>query len=178
MDTASGASTLSAAFISHSFTDVAGTGKKKKKQGAYVPLELQDVWKRDCAKKAEYKRAREEKRRLAMLDLFPPSNSRAKGKGKAVAWAEDDHDRSDDYGHEGEEKKPLPIIDLVFLTAQIRTFIHDIGRQAMVLPSMETASRALVHKIAVAFNLKSKSSEKGDDRHITPIRTSKTGIGI
>jgi hypothetical protein len=80
--------------------------------------------------------------------------------------------------HEGEEKKPLPIIDLVFLTAQIRTFIHDIGRQAMVLPSMETASRALVHKIAVAFNLKSKSSEKGDDRHITPIRTSKTGIGI
>lgn len=166
------------AFVSRFFTEFPGTGKKKRMQGAYVPSGLQDVWKRDRAKKAEYKRARKEKRRLAMLDPFLPSNSRAKNKGKAVASAEDDHDHSDDYDHEGEEKKPSPIIDLVSLTAQIRIFIHDIGRQTMVLPPMETASRALVHKIAAAFNLKSKSAGKGSNRHTTLIRTSRTGIGI
>jgi len=48
----------------------------------------------------------------------------------------------------------------------------------MVLPPMTRQSRKLVHEIAAAFHLKSKSTGKDDNRRATLIRTSRTGIGI
>lgn len=180
MDMGSGLFTFPATFILRSSINVLGSGMKKKKEGAYVPSELQGAWKRDRAKKAEYKKARAEKRRLAALDPFSVSNSRAKGKGKAIVWTEGEQDsvHSEDSDGEPGVTNISPIVDLVSLTAQIRMFVKDIGRETMVLPPMTRESRKRVHEIAAAFHLKSKSTGKGDNRRTTLIRTSRTGIGI
>lgn len=147
------------------------------------------MWKRDRDKKAAYKKARAEKRLLALQDPFPkPKKSRSrKGKGKEKTTNsfqngdeldnEDDEDSDDDATSES-GVKPAPIVDLVTLTAQIRVFIADVGRQTMVLPPMEKSSRQRVHSLAAAFNLKSKSVGKGGGRHTTLIRTSRSGIGL
>lgn len=167
MDIASGSSALPARFAPFfSSADAVGTGKKKKNRGAYVPSELRDIWERDRAKKAEYKRARAEKR-LASLAHSSASKSRAKGKGKAYS--------DDDSKHEPEGGT----ISLVSLTAEIRLFVNDLARETMVLPPMERESRKSIHEIAAAFNLKSKSAGKdGSGRHIMLTRTSRSGTGI
>lgn len=147
------------------------------------------MWKRDRDKKSAYKKARAEKRLLALQDPFPkPKKSRSrKGKGKDKATISfqdgDELDDDDDEDSDGDDAassgvKPAAIVDLDTLTAQIRVFITDVGQQTMVLPPMEKSSRQRVHSLAAAFNLKSKSVGKGGSRHTTLIRTSRSGIGL
>lgn len=65
------------------------------------------------------------------------------------------------------------------IEALVRDFVEEIGgRDALVLPPMDKQTRANVHQLATAFNLKSKSQGKGDGRFTTLFRTSKTGIGV
>lgn len=103
------------------------------------------------------------------------SGARTKGEGKAIGLTEGDHDSPD---HEGKEKKPPPTSDLVSLTAQIRIFVNDLGRPTMDLPPMGAESRTLLHQIAAAFKLESKSVGKRGNRRIKLTRTSSTGIDI
>lgn len=145
-----------------------GSGKKKK-DGAYVPPELKAQWNKDREKKAKYKRDRAEARKLESMDPFP---SRKSGKKK------------DKFGNRiYDEPRPvgeiIPIVDFQSLVSQIRVFLGDLGgRQTMVLPPMDKASRARVHRIATCFNLNSKSVGVGGDRHTTLIRTTRSGVGV
>jgi hypothetical protein len=157
-----------------------------KKVGGYIPDELRNVWKHDRAKKKEYKKARAEKRRLAALDPFPkPKRLKNEPKGgvdvphakPAIAFI------SSDIDDEASDASSIPstparAVNILTLEPQIRRFIADIGRQTMVLPPMEKESRRRVHLLAQAFNLNSKSVGKGDKRHTTLNRTTRTGINI
>jgi hypothetical protein len=70
---------------------------------------------------------------------------------------------------------PNAIVDMVSLEKQIRRFADDIGgKDNMVLPPMNKASRKQVHEIANAFNLKSLSKGKGSGRYTTLIKTTRT----
>ena len=50
------------------------------------------------------------------------------------------------------------VVDFVSLEAQIRRFLFDIGgKDTMVLPPCDKATRKRIHELADAFNLKSQS---------------------
>ena len=71
------------------------------------------------------------------------------------------------------------VVDFVSLEAQIRRFLFDIGgKDTMVLPPCDKATRKRIHELADAFNLKSQSKGKGMGRYTTLIKTSKSGLGI
>lgn len=70
-------------------------------------------------------------------------------------------------------------VDMRKLEVELRDFVFNIGGpRETSLPPMDKASRAKVHQLATAFNLKSKSSGKGDSRFTTLIKTTKTGINM
>lgn len=48
----------------------------------------------------------------------------------------------------------------------------------MALPPLAKSDRKVVHELANAFNLKSQSKGKGNDRYTTLIRTTRTGMQI
>ena len=74
---------------------------------------------------------------------------------------------------------PNRVVDFVSLEAQIRRFLEDIGgRETMVLPPCDKSTRAMVHELATAFNLKSQSKGSGNTRYTTLIKTTRTGVGI
>ncbi|KAF9510632.1 hypothetical protein BS47DRAFT_57315 [Hydnum rufescens UP504] len=151
--------------------DVAqGKGKKKKKEGAYVPPELKDQWRKDQEKKAKYKKDRAKERMLASMDLLPSRKSgKKKNKlGKRIS--------EEPQPAEGET---TPIVDLRSLVSQIRVFLADLGSsKTMVLPPMDKPSRARVHSIASCFKLKSQSKGWGSARYTTLIRTTKSGVSV
>ncbi|KAG0707012.1 hypothetical protein DFH29DRAFT_897923 [Suillus ampliporus] len=67
------------------------------------------------------------------------------------------------------------IVDMESLEKQIRRFISDAGgKNSIVLPAMDKASRKEVHELANAFNLKSHSKGKGYGRYITLTKATKT----
>lgn len=133
--------------------------KKDKIKG--LPADIQAAWEKDRAKKAEKKRAREEARLLAALNPFTPKKGGKKGRKAMRATAN--------------LNSPDAIVDMVSLEKQIRRFIDDIGgKNNMVLPPMDKASRKQVHELAEAFNLKSKSKGNGNGRYTTLFKTTRT----
>ena len=74
---------------------------------------------------------------------------------------------------------PNRVVDFVSLEAQIRRFLEDIGgRETMVLPPCDKSTRAMVHELATAFNLKSQSKGKGKARYTTLIKKTNSGINV
>ena len=67
---------------------------------------------------------------------------------------------------------PAEGINLVSLTAQIRVFKNDVSQRTMDLPPMDGQTRSLVHQIAGAFNLKTKSLGTKRNRYIQLIHSS------
>lgn len=134
-----------------------------------MPSHLQDQWNKDRAKKAEYKKAREQARLEAAANPFLPKKGGKKSRKAMLKAAKLGQSVS----------IPERIIDLASLEQQIRQFLNDIGGlDTMILPPMGKESRKQVHELAAAFNLKSRSKGKGDWRYTTLMKTSMSGIGI
>jgi len=151
-------------------TDSDAKGDLPAKRSNKIPSHLKSLWERDRTKKAEQKRAR----RLARIQedsLTAKERKKLRKRNKydllQAGLADPDNG--------------LLSIDssLVDLELVVRDFVRDLdGRDALVLPPMDKQTRASIHQLASAFNLKSKSQGKGDGRFTTLFRTSKTGIGI
>lgn len=129
-----------------------------------IPAELQEIWEKDRAKKAERKRAREEARLIDAVDPISPKNGGKKGRKATRAAARLDPTELAEIQN--------AIVDMVSLEKQIRRFISDNGgKNNMVLPPMNKASRKKVHELASSFNLKSQSKGKGAGRYTTLIKS-------
>lgn len=64
------------------------------------------------------------------------------------------------------------------LDEQIRMFLADRGKSTLTLQAMDKFARAEVHQLAAAYNLKSQSKGKGDNRFPTLIKTSRSGVNV
>ncbi|KAG2039710.1 hypothetical protein BDR03DRAFT_916666 [Suillus americanus] len=147
-----------------SFSYKPAKGKKDKMKE--MPAELQEMWKKDRAKKAEYKRARAEARLLDAVDPISPKKGGKKGRKAMRAAARLDPEELAEIQN--------AIVDMVTLEKQIRRFIDDTsGKNNMVLPPMNKASRKEVHELANSFNLKSQSKGEGKRRYTTLIKSTK-----
>ncbi|KIJ18484.1 hypothetical protein PAXINDRAFT_128634 [Paxillus involutus ATCC 200175] len=149
-------------------------GKKGKGKGKAedVPPDLQAQWEKDRAKKAEYKRQREEARLIAALDPTTPKKGGKKSHKAMLAASKLDPEVATSM-------VPNAIVDMASVEAQMRWFVADIGgKQSMALPPMDSASRKKVHQLAEALNLKSRSKGKGVGRYTTLIKTTRTGTWI
>lgn len=140
--------------------------KNKKNKMKEMPAELQEMWEKDRAKKAERKRAREMARLLDAVDPISPKKGGKKGRKAMRAAAQLDRRELAEIQN--------AIVDMVTLEKQIRRFISDTsGKNNMVLPPMNKASRKEVHELANSFNLKSQSRGKGAGRYTTLIKSTK-----
>lgn len=142
-------------------------GKNKRND---LPEELQAVWDRDRAKKAENKRLRALARMEAAADPLVRKKGGKKGRKAMLAAARIDPTIT-----------PLPnrVVDLPTLVQQIRRFVGDIGGpQTMALPPAEKETRKSMHELAIAFGLKSQSKGKGEGRYTTLAKTTRSGIRV
>ncbi|KAI5830900.1 hypothetical protein K523DRAFT_271177 [Schizophyllum commune Tattone D] len=163
------------------------SSKRKKEKYESLPVELQEQWEKDRAKKAANKRARQLARMQVAADPLAPKKGGKKMK-KAIAAAARQMDPSygrGDMAYSDDEDLPgtihvIPnrVIDINTLVMEIRRFIADIGRVSMALPPANKETRKKVHDLAEAFGLKSKSKGKGDARYTTLTRTSRTGYAV
>ncbi|KAI1794231.1 hypothetical protein LXA43DRAFT_166417 [Ganoderma leucocontextum] len=141
--------------------------KRRKDKGDDVPPEFHEQWEKDRQKKAENKQKRALERMMLAADPLAAHKGGKKGRKAMLAAAR------------AAEDIPNRIVDLVTLEQQIRRFLADIGgSNTMTLPPCDKGSRKRIHELADAFNLKSQSKGKGDERYTTLIKTSKSGVGI
>lgn len=139
-----------------------------KKDKNFSP-QLQEQWEKDRARKAEIKRVRTQARLDAAADALAVKKGGKKGRKAMLAAAKFDPSII----------VPERIVDMFTVEQQIRRFLENIGgKQTMVLPPMGKQSRAQVHELALAFNLKSQSKGKGKGRYPTLTKTTRSGFGI
>lgn len=117
-----------------------------------VPADLQDQWERDRLKKAERKRLREEDRKQGLLTKKTKKKDKANGRP----------------------------IDLESIEATMRALVYDVSRKSVALPPLPKEMREKVHRMALAFSLKSRSegSKNRAQKVMVISRTSKTGTFI
>ena len=117
-------------------------------------------------KKAERKRLRElERLAAASADFFTPTKRKKKGKKarKARRAAE----------------AAAAAVSLETIAEHMRAFVTDLGGAPMLaLPPMEKRMRKLVHDLANAFNLNSKSEGNGKARFTTLTKTTMSGVRV
>jgi hypothetical protein len=126
------------------------SGRYRKMKG--VPLDLQEQWEHDRLKKAERKRLREERRKQGLL------TKKMKKKNKA-------------------DNQPP---DLESIEATMRDLVYDISRKSVTLPPLPKEIRERVHRMALAFCLKSRSegSKNKTQKVMVISRSGKTGTWI
>ncbi|KDQ55660.1 hypothetical protein JAAARDRAFT_133277 [Jaapia argillacea MUCL 33604] len=143
--------------------------KRKKDKGKDLPPALQEQWAKDRAKKAAYKQERAQARLEAAVDPLVPKKGGKKGRKATLAAARLDPSI----------EVPNQVFSLITLEQQIRRFLADLGgRDVMSLPPCDKETRKAVHELALAFNLKSQSKGKGQNRYTTLRKTTKSGFGI
>ncbi|EJD52322.1 hypothetical protein AURDEDRAFT_111072 [Auricularia subglabra TFB-10046 SS5] len=142
--------------------------KRKDKGKTFVDPALAAQWERDRQKKAQQKREREEQRALIAAAALSPQHA----KHLAKRFMKDN--RNSGYATGAPIALPDGKADFVVLEAEVRAFVGDLRRDALVLPPLDKASRARVHLIAQNFGLKSKSTGGGVSRFVTLSRTSRT----
>ena len=131
-------------------------------------LELEEQWRKDRAKKAERKRQRRLERLAKAADPFTPKSGGKKGRKAMLAAAR---------LHQSIVQNR--IVNMPALVTQIRVFVVNPGEnEAMVLPPMSSPNRKMVHELAFAFGLKSKSRGSGEGRYSSLTRTKKTGLAV
>ncbi|KAF8321500.1 hypothetical protein F5887DRAFT_927811 [Amanita rubescens] len=145
--------------------------RRKKDRPTNLPPELQEQWVKDRAKKAEKKAERERARLEAAADPLIKKKGGKKGR-KAMLVAARQDPKITVIG-------PNRVIDMTTLVQQIKRFIaNPDGPRTMALPPASKETRKLVHEMAAAFNLKSKSDGHGDARYTVLIRTSRSGLRV
>ncbi|KAG6919508.1 hypothetical protein DXG01_005098 [Tephrocybe rancida] len=144
--------------------------RKSKDKYKDLPPELQEQWQMDRDKKADHKRLRALKRLELAADPLAPKKGGSKGRKAMLAAAKLDPTIT---------VLPNRVIDMTTLVQQIRRFVGDVGGPvSMSLPPTTKETRAKIHEMARAFNLKSGSKGKGDARYTTLMKTSKSGIFV
>ncbi|KAF4597846.1 hypothetical protein EYR38_006237 [Pleurotus pulmonarius] len=154
------------------FDEVVGYNapKRAKDKGKDLPPELAALWEKDRQRKAENKRLRRQAQLELAADPFSSKKGGKKGRKAVLAAARLDPTSV---------SMPDRIIDMQTLEGKIRQFIANIGGpNTMSLPPMRKDLRKMVHEMALAFNLKSKSDGKGDARYTTLTKTTRTGVAI
>ncbi|KIY51030.1 hypothetical protein FISHEDRAFT_71324 [Fistulina hepatica ATCC 64428] len=158
--------------LNGSFEDLSASrpAKRTRDKGQDLPPELQAQFEKDRQKKAEVKRQRQLARLEAAADPLAYHKGGKKGRKAMLAAARLDPTVT---------ALPNRIIDMVTLVQQIRRFLEAIGGpKTMSLPPTSKEVREQIHKMALAFNLKSKSSGKGNARYTSLIKTTKSGVNI
>jgi len=126
------------------------SGRYRKMKG--VPVDLQQQWGHDRLKKAERKRLREEQRKQGLLTKKVKKKDKANG-------------------------QPLELEDIETI---MRELVYDISRKSVTLPPLPKEIREQVHRLALAFCLKSKSegSKNKGQKVMVISRSGKTGTRI
>ncbi|KAF7290024.1 hypothetical protein HMN09_01307400 [Mycena chlorophos] len=149
--------------------DFSRPAKRGKKKRADIPGELQDIWDRDRAKKAENKQLRALAKLAAAADPLAQHKGGKKGRKAMLAAARLDPSST---------ITPNRVIDLTTLVVRIRAFVNELGApQSMALPPTDKATRKATHELALCFGLKSVSKGKGAARYTTLTKTTRTGVG-
>ena len=136
-----------------------------------IPAYLQEMWKKDRQSKREKKKEREELRVLGLLG----NKSKSKGKKAKRAARQEELLRKENFLE----------TSLTDINIQIREFWEDDSALEYVsfymfltcsfaLPPMPRLARKIVHTLAGAYNLSSKSAGAGEMRFTTLFKTSKT----
>ncbi|THH10519.1 hypothetical protein EW145_g1277 [Phellinidium pouzarii] len=145
--------------------------KKKRDRGKDLPADLRAQWENDRAKKAENKRKRAAARLEAAADPFALHRGGKKGRKDML--------RASRLAAEAEAVNATPTVDIIALVSQIRAFSEDQRlTQPMALSPMDKATRAMVHEIADALNLKSQSKGRGASRYITLAKKSRSRMWV
>jgi R3H domain len=130
-------------------------------KGEHIPEELRGQWERDRAKKAERKRLRELERVAAAVDPFTGHKGGKKARKARLAAA-----------------SAVPM-NLETVVQHMRRFVADIGgSNTLSLPPMDVEMRKSVHQLAHAFNLKSRSQGKSNNRFTTLMKKTLSGVGV
>ncbi|KAL0573333.1 squalene synthetase-like protein [Marasmius crinis-equi] len=144
--------------------------RKRKDKDKDLPPGLAELWEKDRAKKAERRRERDLEKLMQAADPLAKKKGGKKGRKAAARLANLDPTIS---------VLPNRIIDMTTLVQQIRRFLDDIGGpRQMALPPTNKETRKMVHELAQAFNLKSVSKGKGNDRYTTLTKTTRSVSGI
>ncbi|KAK2464354.1 hypothetical protein APHAL10511_003811 [Amanita phalloides] len=150
----------------YSFT----VARHKKDRPTDLPIELQEQWEKDRAKKAERKATRKLEKLKAAADPLAKKKGGKKGRKAMLAAARLDPEIT--------SIGPNRIIDMTTLVQQIGRFLEDPSRQTMTLPPANKYCRKLTHEVAMAFGLQSYSKGHGDERYTTLTRTSRSGLFV
>ena len=136
--------------IPHSLNVYTVSGRYRKMK--HVPVDLQEQWEHDRLKKADRKRLREEQRKQGLL------TKKMKKKDKTNSQS----------------------LDLESIESTMRNLVYDISRKSVTLPPLPKEIREQVHRMALAFCLKSKSegSKKNGQKVMVISRSGKTGTSI
>ena len=144
--------------------------EKRKDKAKDLPEALQAQWEQDRLKKAGYKRERAAERLRLAADPLSPKKGGKKGRKAMLKSAKLDATIT---------VVPNRVIDITTLVQQIRRFLADLGGpQSMALPPTNKETRKKVHHMALAFGLKSVSKGKGEARHTTLFKTTRSGVGV
>lgn len=132
-----------------------------RKKNNFIPEELRDQWERDRAKKAERKRLRELERIAAAVDPFRTRKGGKKARKAKLAAAS------------------ATSVSLETIVGYMKRFVADTrGPRTLPLPPMNRKIRKLVHELAHAFKLESKSKGNGAERFTTLKKTTLSSVDV
>ncbi|WFD41847.1 squalene synthetase-like protein [Malassezia psittaci] len=142
--------------------------------------ELQLQWEKDRSSKAAKKRVRAEARANVALNPYPNTHGLTKKQGKRL------EKKARRAALKGMANDDQPLTGEIMPTAtsfaaiseMIEQFLAHDGRSTLTLPAMLKHDRALVHNLADAYSLKSRSKGKGKSRFPILYKTSKTGRAV
>ncbi len=161
--------------------------KRNKKKGSGIPLELQGQWEKDRQRKAEKKRQRDLERLADLIDPYPATHGKKKGKSKGLSRIEQaklahlipesatrvaemfdipsDFDEPRGSRMNGRLAALLPGgRGFASIDVSIKSFIADEGKTTFSVPPMDKEGRKKIHMLAECYGLTSKSRGKGKAR--------------
>lgn len=145
--------------------------------------ELQAQWEKDRSRKASKKKQREAARQAAAFDPFPNTHGHANTTRKSKKQRKQEtRERRAALKALAEDEDatapPAPPHSFAQINEWITRFLDDSGRTTLSLPPMRKRDRAMVHNLADAYALKSKSRGQGQSRCPILYKTSRTGKSV
>ncbi|WFD33590.1 squalene synthetase-like protein [Malassezia cuniculi] len=143
--------------------------------------QLAEQWEKDRASKAKKKAARQAARHAQTHDLFPNTHGKlTKAKLKKKLRSEKLAQRSDlrAFAADSARERPdaaLTVDTLADVNNVIVRFLAMPSHTTLALPPMHKGGRALVHDLANAYSIKSKSRGGGKNRFTVLYKTQNSG---
>jgi len=146
--------------------------------------ELQEQWEKDRSKKAAKKQQRAAARQAADYDPYPNTHGHYNSTKltKKQRRLENRQRRAQlkslaDHAEDGQVVAQAPK-SFADICAYIDEFLLDETHTTLTLPPLGKRDRAVVHNMAGAYALKSKSHGKGTERFPVLMKTSRTGHSV